>query len=27
VFDREAVIAAADAAGISMIGSCADGEG
>ena len=27
VFDREAVIAAADAAGIAMVGSCVDGEG
>ena len=27
VFDRERMIAAADAAGIAMVGSCADGEG
>jgi len=27
VFEREAVIAAADEAGISIVGSCADGEG
>ena len=27
VFDRESMVAAADAAGIAMVGSCADGEG
>jgi len=27
VFDRERMVAAADAAGISIVGSCADGEG
>jgi hypothetical protein len=27
VFDRERMVDAADAAGISIVGSCADGEG